>query len=261
MARFRSLSFAGLLLVMLAMTTGCAGVPQPPSLATVISRNTDAMGGLAAMKRVHSIRYFLTITEPKFQVQGVYTADRQGRARIDIFDQGRRVFSEAFDGEKAWQMMADGKVTPSSESGASSLRHGAEFPGKLLALEEMNDVGARLSLLPDQKVNNSDYHVLRLVREDESSVLLYVNPTTWLIDWQREDAALHPDLDPAKKSMQTHMVGYQQVGPVVRSFDSVQRDLRDGRVVQKTRASKVVLNVPVNDGMFSPGSPPPVSRL
>ena len=257
MARFNALLFTGLLVIL----AGCAGMPRQPTLATVISRNTDAMGGLEASKRVRSIRYYLTITEPKFQVQGVYTADRRGRARIDIFHQGRRVFSEAFDGEKAWQMTADGKATPSSASGAANLRDGAEFPGKLLTLGELNSVGARLSLLPDETIEGSEYHVLRLVRRDDTSVLLYVNPDTWLIDWQREDAALHPDLDATQKSMQTHMMGYRQVGAVIRSYDSVQRDLRDGRVVQKTSASKIIFNVPVDDSIFVAGSPPPAQPL
>lgn len=42
----------------------------------------------------------LDIVEPTFQVHAVYRADRNSRMRIDIYADGKRVFTEAHDGQR-----------------------------------------------------------------------------------------------------------------------------------------------------------------
>src|SRR5712671_2110214 len=69
----------------------------------VIARNTKAMGGRAAIEAIHSVEINLHITDPGFEVDGIYRAERPGRMRIDVQAGGKHVFTEAFDGERGWQ--------------------------------------------------------------------------------------------------------------------------------------------------------------
>jgi len=77
-----------------------AGCSRALTVDDVIERNTSAMGGRAAIEAIHSIEINLHITDPGFQVDGIYRAARPGRMRIDVQTGGKHVFTEAFDGRQ-----------------------------------------------------------------------------------------------------------------------------------------------------------------
>src|SRR5262249_47876356 len=56
------------------------------TLSQVIEKHDAAVGGKQAVQSTQSTRIKLTIQEPKFEVDGVYVADRKLRMRIDIYD-------------------------------------------------------------------------------------------------------------------------------------------------------------------------------
>src|SRR5688572_4027664 len=86
----------------------------------VLNLNKAAMGGPEAIEKTRSVEIHLTIQEPKFTVDAVYGADRKIRMRIDVYADGNRVFTEAFDGKEAWQMGEDGKVKDISSEGKAA---------------------------------------------------------------------------------------------------------------------------------------------
>src|ERR1700730_7082996 len=128
----------------------------PVTVEEVIERNTNAMGGRAAIEAIQTVEVSLHIGDPNFEVDGVYHAARPGRMRIDIMANGKRVLMERFDGEKGWQW--NGKeekkegVTPTA-----ALRHGVELPGNLFGLHEMRERGHRIELAGRQKIDGVDY--------------------------------------------------------------------------------------------------------
>src|SRR4051794_131570 len=88
----------------IGLATALLGCDRHPlTVDDVIERNTSAMGGRAAIEAIHSIEINLHITDPGFEVDGIYRAARPGRMRIDVQHEGRRVFTEAFDGQNGWQ--------------------------------------------------------------------------------------------------------------------------------------------------------------
>src|SRR5262245_6412211 len=113
---------AAIKLVLIAM---CAWALTPlhaaeVTLEQVVAQHTAAVGGREAVERVRSVQYAITIVEPTFTVDGIYRADRKLRMRIDVVADGKRVFTEAYDGRKAWEMGGDGVVHPSNEKGTAA---------------------------------------------------------------------------------------------------------------------------------------------
>lgn len=64
--------FCGVILSLLS--SGASGAEL--NLEEIIAKNTDAMGGRAAIGAVHAVEIDLHITDPKFEVDGIYRAAR-----------------------------------------------------------------------------------------------------------------------------------------------------------------------------------------
>src|SRR6185436_6851913 len=151
---FRSISRA--LAVYAAWITGLlvfAGCSEKPvSLDQLIERNLDASGGKTAPSAVQSIKFDLHIVDPGFEVDGAYYAARPGKMRIDIIAGGKHVYTEAFNGDRAWQWKGEGDPVEESEKATAALRHGTELPGKLFSLHEARKRGNRVELIGREKV-------------------------------------------------------------------------------------------------------------
>src|SRR5215211_1598853 len=117
------------LVIALGCTVNGCG-PGSLSVDEIIERNTQAMGGRSVIEAVKSIEVDLHIADPEFEVDGKYRADRWGRMRIDVLANGKHVYTEAFDGTRAWQWKG-AAIEEASPNGAAALRHGVELPGKL----------------------------------------------------------------------------------------------------------------------------------
>lgn len=220
------------------------------TLEQVVARHIEAVGGREAVERVRSVQYAITIVEPKFTVDGIYRADRKLRMRIDVVADGKRVFTEAYDGREAWEMGGDGVVHPSNEKGTAALRNGILFPGKLFGLHETHLTGSKLRLLGRETLDRASYHVVELTLPGGDVTQLYVNPDNWLIERSRVKKALHPDADPTEKLFETHFSDFRKVDGVLRPFKSVEVEVESGAVVQTTSVKEVVTNPVLDDALF-----------
>ena len=160
------------------LATASFGCSRSPTTADeVIERNTEAMGGRAAIEAIQSIEFDLHITEPKFEVDGTYFAARPGKMRIDVNAGGEHVFTEAVDGQKGWQWEGKGSARKAAtEKATAALRHGVELPGKLFGLHELKARGHRIELAERENIDGIQYYVLRLTLNDGYSTTLYVDP-------------------------------------------------------------------------------------
>src|SRR4030095_11442958 len=129
------------------LITGCSKRSDSLSLNEIVERNTNAMGGRAAIEAVQSIQIDLRIKDPSFEVDGTYYAARPGKMRIGGSADGKHVFSEPFDGQSGWQWEDKGQQKPATEKGTAALRHGVELPGKLFGLHEITARGHRMKSL------------------------------------------------------------------------------------------------------------------
>lgn len=237
--RFQPILFLALALVL----TGCSG---SPTLDDVIARNTEAMGGRAAIEAVQSVAVELHIVDPDFTVDGVYRAARPGKMRIDIQADGKTVFTEAFDGKRGWQWKGKGEVVDGSAKATAALRHGVELPGHLYGLHEMQPRGHRLELIGREKIDGAEYYALRLTLNDGYRTTLYVDPATWMITRRRDVRPLHVDVDPTPTMIQQRTSDFRKVSGVLFPFANSETDLKTGKVLETTTVRQVTVN-PKND--------------
>jgi hypothetical protein len=99
----RVIGHARVAILSVALLGACASPTRNDRLSELVDRHTVTAGGAPAIEATKCIEYRIDITEPTFQVSGIYVADRSGRMRIDVYAGGKRVYTEAFDGKSAWQ--------------------------------------------------------------------------------------------------------------------------------------------------------------
>ena len=216
----------------------------------LIERHVRAVGGRAAIEAVHSIRIDLHITDPGFEVDGSYIAARPGWMRIDIKAGGQHVYTEALNSTRAWQWKGKGRPVDESAIGTAALRHGVELPGHLFGLHEMQARGHRLEAAGSEKIDGSNYHVLRVTLADGYSTTFYVDPDSWLITRRRDVRPLHPDVDPTPTTIENRMSDFRRVGGLLFPFFSTDTDLATGKILETAAVRSITLNPAFDPGIF-----------
>jgi hypothetical protein len=239
----------GLLIALGCTLSGCERAPQ--TVDELIERNTQAMGGRAAIEAVKSIEVDLHIADPGFEVDGKYRSARPGRMRIDVHAGGKHVFTEAFDGQKGWQWNGKGDQGPASPKATAALRHGVELPGKLFGLHELRERGHRVDLAGREKINGTNYYVLRITLNDGYTTTLYVDPKTWLITQRRDVRPIHVDVDPTPTTIETSFSDFRKVDGVLFAFASTDTDLATSKILETTRVRSIKVNPQFNPAIFS----------
>src|SRR5438105_8727493 len=228
---------------------GCSR--SPTTVDEVIERHTKAVGGRAAIEAIQSIEFDLHITDPKFEVDGIYFAARPGKMRIDVNAGGNHIFTEAFDGQKGWQWEGKGSAQKAStEKATAALRHGVELPGKLFGLYELKSRGHRIELDGREKIDGINYYVLRLTLNDGYCTTLYVDPKTWLITRRRDVRPLHVDVDPTPMTIEQHNSDFRTVAGVQLALASSETDLQSGKVLESAVVRSVKINPPLAPSIF-----------
>lgn len=235
-----------------ALGSGLAGLttlvlaccsPAPPdgnSLAEFLACHDAAVGG-ARLREASEVNYRLSIVEPGFEVEGRYRATRDplgGTARIDIYADGERVFSEGWDGQRGWQLPGGSTDTiPTSPDGTAALRHGLEQPGHLWTLADMPSNGHDLEI----EAVGEDRITLRLTLADGFEQWYEVDPEACHIVSTRSFRAFHPDLDPEATWIETRYGDFFTAQGITRPRRSWSID----RVTGDTVAVTTILEVDV----------------
>ena len=227
-----------------------AGCSRALTVDDVIERNTSAVGGRAAIEAIHSIEINLHITDPGFEVDGIYHAARPGRMRIDVQAGGKQVFTEAFDGQQGWQSHDQSDPEPASPKAAAALRHGVELPGKLFGFHEMKQLGHKIDLVGRETVDGIDYYVLRLTFGDGYTTSLYVDPQSWLITRRRDVRPLHVDVDPTPTTIEQRSSDFREIAGVRFAFATTEIDLKTGKQLESTKVGSIKVNPPIDESIF-----------
>jgi hypothetical protein len=242
--------FIGIFLV-----AGSCGGPygNERALADLLQKNTDARGGAEALAAVQAVKINIHIKEPAFEVDGVYAATREGKMRVDIFYNGARALTEAFDGKAGWDMSGDGAIEAESEKGAQALRHG--ILTNLVPLSEMADYGQKVVWVGRQDIGGINYYAVDLVFDDGTAKHYFIDPETFLVERAREEKPLHPDVDPTPHLFETQYSDFRTIAGVVFSFHDDTTDLVTGEVVQTTNVKSLDVNPEIDSAVFD--WPPP----
>jgi len=229
--------------------SGCERAPQ--TVDEVIERNTEAMGGRAALEAVNSIEVDLHIVDPDFEVDGKYRAARPGRMRIDVMAGGKHVYTEAFNGDRGWQWKGEGAaIQEESPKATAALRHGVELPGKLFGLHELRQRGHRVDLASREKIDGTDYYALRITLNDGYTTTLYVDPRSWLITRRRDVQPLHVDVDPSSTTIESRFSHFRKMDGVLFAFAGTDIDLATGKVLETTSVRSIKVNPQFDSAVF-----------
>jgi hypothetical protein len=240
--------------LLLAISLAAAGSScnhTPATVDEIINRNAEARGGREAIEAVQSVAIDLHIVDPGFAVDGTYRAARPGKMRIDVRADGKHVYTEAFDGRRAWQWK--GKATETVEESpkaTAALRHGVERPGNLYGLHEMRRRGHRVTLTGREEIDGVNYYALQLTLHDGSVTTLYVDPDSWLITPRRDVRALHVDVDPTPTTIEQKMSDFRKVAGVMFPFANTETDLKTGKILETTTLRSLTVNPSIDDKIF-----------
>jgi len=230
----------------------CAGTREPAmTLDELVRRHTEARGGREAIEAIRNLEAKLRIVEPSFTAEGRWQVDRGGRMRIDVFMEGKRVFTEGYDGERGWQM-ADGaaKGSPAAPDGSAALRHSGQLPTNILGLHEMQAHGHALEYAGREEVEGVSYHVVELTLDDGFATRYYLDPTNYLIARARVRKALHPDADPTKTIIETVWSDVRDVAGVRFAFEVRDTDFATGTLLSTTTLLELKCNEPLDEQLF-----------
>ena len=207
---------------------------KPASLDELLACNDAAVGG-EALRALQRVEYDLHIQEPTFEVEGTYVADRAGTARIDIFADGERVFSEGWDGQAGWQL-PQGETTPqpTSEQGSAALRHGLEQPGHLWTLRDMPRLGH--TVREDSTAGAADgERIVQLTLQDGFETWYGIDTETCLITRKRNFRAFHPDVDSTQTWVESRLADHRTQDGITKAWTSYTLDLATGDTLGTTR--------------------------
>jgi hypothetical protein len=220
------------------------------SLGRILHCNAQALGGDAAFREVRNLRLELDIREPGLEARATYVASRDGRMRIDVMVDGRRVFAEGLDGKRAWQWSPDAGSRDPGAVGAAALRNGVEAPGRFWTLGQLYSRGLNVEWLEPGPMARPDEWQLRVRRADASVMDYFVARSDCLPTREVSRRAFHPDADPTEVLVETLYSQPERVGGLLRFRRSESRDLSNGKWLGTTVLRTLEHNVELAEGFF-----------
>jgi hypothetical protein len=251
-ARLRRRSI-GLAIGVCFLATQISALATEAGLTEIIAKNNSALHRVDRSVSMRSMEIDLKMQDSGSSVDAVYRVTRDGRMRIDILNKGVRVYTEAYDGHRGWDLGADGGA-PKLDPHGDALWHGTQFPGNIFGLGDMHAIGHRLDYVGRENLDGVRYYVLKLTLSDGFETYRYVNPDTWLIDRGRDFRAFHPALNSQKTWVETRWSDYRSVNDTLYAFKSVNIDLNTGKELALTDVTSIKVNPTIDSTLFvAPG--------
>lgn len=160
------------------------------------------------------------------------------------------MFTEGVDDSGAWQQAGSEKAPErSSPEGTGTLRRGAI--GNLYGLHELQGLGYRIRLSEPAEIDGTLYHMLEVTAPDGDTVLRYLDRETCLVTRGRTVKAVHPDIDPTERRIESRFSDFRTVAGTVHSFQSEDRDIDTGELLGQTAITHVGINPPLDASFFA----------
>jgi hypothetical protein len=214
--------------------------PSRLTLQQVIDRNTEARGGAAALDAMRTLQIDAEIKEGGQTLNGHWTADGK-HVRVDIYADGKSVFSEGVDDQGGWMWTGgDAPPKPSVEEGRQALLVGGE--NHLFGWHRFSERGHKLALMPSATIDGVTYHVVESRYATGQVSYHYVNSVTWQAERRRDERAYHPDVDPTNQKVESRFYDFVAVDGVVASHASEDFDLASDKSLASSRVLKRIIN-------------------
>src|ERR1700733_5431029 len=105
---------------LLAITVVVHALPAPAAdLTTIVANNQKAVDGQQDTSGIDTMEIGLAMQDHGDAFDADYKVTRDGRMRIDILKGGKRVYTEAYDGRRGWDLGQDGSAPVVDPHGAA----------------------------------------------------------------------------------------------------------------------------------------------
>lgn len=240
---------------MLLLGLLCAVSLSAQTADEIIAKNIQAHGGLAKLKAIQSIRITGNFETSGFQAGFIQVYKRPLHIRLDA-KVGQITVTQAYDGQKGWQIMPFTGNTNAEVMNADDLKRlqeQADFDGPLVDYKQK---GNAVQLVGKEKVDGADTYHIQVTQKNGDVRHFYLDATTYLVTKTTGKTIVQG----ATTDIETKSTDYRSVEGVMFPFSLAQVSL-DGQIPdQKVTFQKVELNVPVEDSFFKMPAAPPADK-
>lgn len=238
-----------------ALVPSSASAAQELTLAEIIARNADAMGG---RERLDSLRSVVTLRTPT----SLTSLKLPHFVLVEGYDStGAVSYAEGYNGKQAWeQTRKDSARRVVSGRPEVALRRVVQWPNNLVPLYRVAEFGHTLALEGRERIDSVQYYKVRLTLSDGFQRWYYIHPTTFLIERARDTRELHAN-DGNTREIETVFTDYRVTGGYRFAFTVFERDVRTGERLFGRTVLGIFPNATIPDALFDPSSRSDFSRL
>lgn len=243
-----ALILAGLFVV---IALGCgsskeAAAPEALSMEDqLVQKNTQARGGLSALRTVQSMRKSGSLNVQGMDIPMTVQNKRPSKYRMDASVEAMgMVFTTAFDGETGWEMnpMLGSRPRELSPERAAELKIQADIDGELVGYKEK---GITLRYEGEAQVDGKPAHQLKVILPDSTEMTQYLDAETFQV--VRIDGMGLDQQTGRRIPTETSFGDFRPVGDLVYPHELVTKSSAGS---MKITVSQVELNVPIADSLF-----------
>ena len=207
-----------LILFAIVSSASVADENCPVDLETVMARYVEARGGIEALDAQHGLRIVSTHHEGKWNPSFDYRIMKPGYMWITaVYDDGE-VIVEGFDGRRGWEKWAEKPAEYVGGDAEKGVNQGAVSPVHLYGLNHMQELGAKVTLLPCEEVQGDYYVKLNIVSTFGTDIDYFLNAKTYRLERARAIRPLHPTQDPTPIPIEERWSDFRVVNGVLHPF-------------------------------------------
>lgn len=188
------------------------------TLDSVLNGYVAARGGAAALESQRALRLVSTNHEGKWKPRFDYRVMKPGYMWIEATYDDGVVIVEGFDGERGWEKWGEKPAEYVSGQAGRALKQGAMSPVHLYGLNHMRELGAEVTFLGCQGIDEESYYVIKVVSAFGTDIDYYLDTDTHRLLRSRTKRALHPTVDPTEVIIEERWSDFRFVEGVLHPF-------------------------------------------
>lgn len=236
-----------ILLLLPLILTACNSTKQEEikSEADLLNKVIETLGGYDSIKAINTQILYGHYIEPGYNLI-VKAKVQKMRPNFRVIGDPKEIgFAEGFDGS-SWEYF-EGKSKRSSGEAEAATRRGAEFDYPFVDWKEK---GHQVRLIGLTEIENNRLYQLEVTLSDGWVLHYFFDTITFLPLYYRKAMPLHAvgdDID-----YLVSLSDFRKVGGVLVPFNSIERNLKTGAMVNSTIYDSMKVNVAIDLKQFSP---------
>ena len=246
-----------------AIATVCASPVSAQSIDEIVAKHVQARGGYDKIKAIQTVKITRTVATPFTSVKVVVFKKRPSLIRFEQTAAGQTTaVPRGINADAVWDIGAGGKVTTRAAQFATEAREiDADFDGLLVDWKEK---GHTVTLEGKEALTGWEAYKLKLTTKGGVVRYIYIDTKTYL-DRRHTGtvtlpapAAAPPGSPPRQYDFVSDFTDWREVNGVKFPFavDEDRVGKREPAQSFATYTEKIEINVPMEDTLFAPPTPP-----